>query len=155
MPSDSKLSSRPQWRILVVDDERMIRESISMLLRFDRHVVETANDGEEALGKLAAEKFDVVLTDFEMPRMRGDHLAVAIKARWPEQPVIMLSAYGEIFKAEGKQLPGVDLILSKPFLLDTLRQALVTVLGTKQTRTEHATPPAPSKEPPGKRPDKR
>jgi CheY-like chemotaxis protein len=106
---------------------------------YDGHEVETADDGEDALRKLAAENFDVVITDFEMPKMRGDSLAVAIKARWPEQPIILLSAYGEIFKAEGKQIPGVDLILSKPFLLETLRQALVSVFGTEQTKPGHVT----------------
>jgi CheY-like chemotaxis protein len=135
MPSVTMTSPGSQLRILVVDDERLVRESVNMLLSIDGHHVETATDGEDALGKLSAEKFDVVITDFEMPKMKGDNLAVAIKARWPEQPIILLSAYGEIFKAEGKQLPGVDLILSKPFLLETLRQALTTVLGTKEGET--------------------
>jgi len=153
MSSVSKPSARPKLRILVVDDERLVRESVNMLLSYDGHQVETANDGEDALRKLAAENFDVVITDFEMPKMRGDSLAVAIKARWPEQPIILLSAYGEIFKAEGKQLPGVDLILSKPFLLETLRQALVAVFGTEQTKPGHVT--APAKELHGKRHDKR
>ncbi|MBI3853641.1 MAG: response regulator [Verrucomicrobia bacterium] len=142
MPSASKPRPGRPLRILVVDDERLLRESVNMLLSYDGHQVELANDGDEALVTLAAKPFDVVLTDFEMPKMRGDHLAVAIKERWPELPVIMLSAYGEIFKAEGKQFPGVDLILSKPFLLATLRQALVTVLGTEQGEAGPLTPPS-------------
>ena len=154
MPSATKPSPKSQLRILVVDDERLVRESLNMLLSFDGHHVETASDGEDALGKLSAEKFDVVITDFEMPKMRGDSLAVAIKARWPEQPVILLSAYGEIFKAEGKELPGVDLILSKPFLLETLRQALVTVLGTSEDKAGPITPPPKRAPAPRKRPGK-
>ena len=154
MPSASKPWSGQPLRILVVDDERLLRESLNMLLSYDGHQVELANDGEEALGKLAANKFDVVLTDFEMPKMQGNHLAVAIKERWPELPVIMLSAYGEIFKAEGKQFPGVDLILSKPFLLATLRQALATVLGTEQTEAGPLAPPSKDAPGPRKRPGK-
>lgn len=153
MSSASKPPAKPKLHILVVDDERLVRESVNMLLSYDGHQVETANDGEDALRKLAAENFDVVITDFEMPKMRGDSLAVAIKARWPEQPIILLSAYGEIFKAEGKQIPGVDLILSKPFLLETLRQALVAVFGTEQAKSGHVT--LPTKESHGKRSDKR
>ena len=141
-----------QLRILVVDDERLVRESVNMLLSIDGHHVETATDGEDALGKLAAEKFDAVITDFEMPKMKGDELAVAIKARWPEQPVILLSAYGEIFKAEGKQIPGVDLILSKPFLLETLRQALATVLGTTEGEASPIASPLRDAPVPHKRP---
>lgn len=143
-----------QLRILVVDDERLVRESVNMLLSIDGHHVETATDGEDALGKLSAENFDAVITDFEMPKMKGDNLAVAIKARWPELPVILLSAYGEIFKAEGKRLPGVDLILSKPFLLETLRQALATVLGTTEGEAGPITSPSTDAPVPHKRPDK-
>ena len=154
MPSASKPRTGRPLRILVVDDERLLRESLNMLLSYDSHQVEVANDGEEALGKLAAAEFDVVLTDFEMPKMRGDDLAVAIKDRWPELPVIMLSAYGEIFKAEGKQFPGVDLILSKPFLLYTLRQALATVLGTTEAEIGRITPPSKDTPAPRKHPGK-
>ena len=73
-------------------------------------------------------KFDLVITDFAMPGMKGDELAAAIKARSPRQPVVMITAYAEMLQSSGKKLPGVDFLVSKPFLLEHLREAISTVL---------------------------
>jgi CheY-like chemotaxis protein len=69
----------------------------------------------------------LVITDFEMPMMKGDELAAAIKARAPKQPVVMITAYAEMLQASGNPLTGVDLIISKPFLLENLREAIAKV----------------------------
>ena len=69
-------------------------------------------------------QFDLVITDFEMPVMKGDELAAAIKARAPNQPVVMITAYAEMLQASGNPLTGVDCIISKPFLLENLREAI-------------------------------
>jgi DNA-binding NtrC family response regulator len=111
-----------------VDDEVFVCEAIKMMLGFDGHLVETASNGAEGLVKFENGKYDVIFTDFAMPVMQGDKFAAAIKERSPKQPVIMLSAHGSMLLATGKQLPGVDMILEKPFRLDTLRQAIEKVL---------------------------
>ena len=117
----------PQRRILVVDDEPLICDAVKMMLDFDGHLVETAGNGKEALAILAERQFDVIITDFEMPIMKGDELAAAIKARDPKQPVVLITAYGEMLQACGNPLTGVDLVISKPFLLETLREAIAKV----------------------------
>src|SRR5688572_29419615 len=101
MPIASNPATGPPQRILVVDDERLVRSSLSMLLAFDGHQVATAADAKQALEKLSVETFDLVITDFEMPGMKGDQLAATIKTRCPQQAIIMISAYGDIFRAEG------------------------------------------------------
>jgi CheY-like chemotaxis protein len=116
-----------QRRILVVDDEPIVRDTVKMLLRIDGHVVETADSGEDALALLEKGKFDVVVTDYEMPVMKGDELALAIKALDPAQPVIMITAYAEMLKSAGHSLEGIDYILSKPFLMGDLRTAIARV----------------------------
>jgi CheY-like chemotaxis protein len=63
--------------------------------------------------------------------MKGDELAVAIKARSPDQPIIMITAYAEMLESSGKKMPGIDFIISKPFLLEHLREALNKVLPAK------------------------
>jgi CheY-like chemotaxis protein len=98
-----------------------------MMLDFDGHVVETAANAKEALALLEKNKFDLVITDFEMPVMKGDELAAAIKARDPKQPVVMITAYAEMLQAAGNPLTGVDFIISKPFLLENLREAIAKV----------------------------
>jgi two-component system chemotaxis response regulator CheY len=72
-------------------------------------------------------QFDLVITDFEMPGMKGDELAAAIKAQAPNQPVVMITAYAEMLQASGNPLTGVDLTISKPFLLENLREAIAKV----------------------------
>ena len=115
-------------RILVVDDEPFVCDAVKMMLAFDGHDVVTANSGKEALSIFDKEKFDLVITDFAMPGMKGDELAAAIKARSPTQPVVMITAYAEMLQSSGKALPGVDFVVSKPFLLEHLRDAIATVL---------------------------
>ncbi len=121
-------SGKPSWRILVVDDEPAVCESIKMVLECDGHKVQTAHDGAEALSLLEQERFDLVTTDFYMPGMKGDALAAAIKQRLPKQPVLMISANGAIAQSFSGPLPGVDLILTKPFLMKDLRAAIAKVM---------------------------
>ena len=99
-----------------------------MMLEYDGHKVQTASNGSEALSLLEQNKFDLVTTDFFMTGMKGDALAAAIKERLPKQPVLMISANGAIAKASGNPLPGVDLLISKPFTMEELRQAIAKVL---------------------------
>jgi len=123
----------PQRRILVVDDEPFVCDAVKMMLAFDGHSVETASSGKDALAIFDKTKFDLVITDFAMPTMKGDELALAIKARNPRQPVVMITAYAEMLQSTGSPLPGVDFIISKPFLLENLREAIsrVTPVGSK------------------------
>ena len=71
------------YRILLVEDDAAIRESVSALLRLDGHHVETVDDGREALSLLAGRSYDVILSDFRMPSMDGDELYRRIEQRWP------------------------------------------------------------------------
>src|SRR5439155_5499351 len=80
-----------QRRILVVDDEPFVCDAVKMMLTFDGHVVETASNGRDALAIFEVGKFDLVITDFAMPNMKGDELAATIKARSPKQPVVMIT----------------------------------------------------------------
>jgi|SRR5436190_22689988 len=123
----------PSKKILVVDDEPFVCDAVKMMLVFDGHDVQTANSGKEALELVNKEKFDLIITDFAMPQMKGDELATLIKARTPGQPVIMITAYAEMLQSSGNPLAGVDEIISKPFLLDDLREALAKVVAGKKS----------------------
>jgi CheY-like chemotaxis protein len=121
----------PQRHILVVDDEPLVCDAVKMMLEFDGHVVEIAGSGKDALAMMEKSTFDLIITDFEMPAMKGDELAAAIKARDPKQPVVMITAYAEMLQAAGNPLTGVDYIVSKPFLLENLREAIAKVTPVK------------------------
>ena len=121
-------------RILVVDDEPFVCDAVKMMLTFDGHLVETASNGKEALAMFDKEKFDLVITDYAMPNMKGDELAAAIKARAPGQPVVMITAYAEMLQSSGNPLTGVDFVISKPFLLENLREAIAKVTPNKNRK---------------------
>jgi CheY-like chemotaxis protein len=114
----------PPKRILVVDDEPLVCDAVRMMLAFDGHYVETAPNANEALALFAQSKYDLVITDYAMPGMSGDRFAAAIKERAPKQPVVMITAFAEVLP---KPLSSVDLIISKPFLLENLREAIAKV----------------------------
>src|SRR6185312_3672583 len=118
----------PKKKVLVVDYEPFVCDALKMMLAFDGHAVVTTNDAQEALGIFDKEKFDLVITASAMPGMKGDELAAAIKAKAPQQPIVMITAYAERLQSSGKKLAGVDFLISKPFLLEHLREAISSVL---------------------------
>lgn len=119
-----KVETISNKNILVVDDEPFVCDAVKMMLSFDGHQVSTVPSAKEALARLATGDFDLVITDFAMPVMKGNELAAAIKGRHPGIPVIMITAYAEILDPERDALGGVDAIISKPFMLETLREAI-------------------------------
>jgi CheY-like chemotaxis protein len=115
-------------RILVVDDEPLVCDSIRRMLAVDGHQVETATSGEAALALFGKDTFALIITDYELPLMNGDKLAVAIKALAPNLPIALITAYAESLQSAGALLAGVDLVISKPFDLQELRQAVTNLL---------------------------
>ncbi len=112
-------------RILIADDEFGVREAIKLLLSIDEHTVTEAETGVAALDLFKKGTYDLVITDFEMPRMTGDELAIQIKKISPRQPVIMMTAYSEKLRGSGNP---VDAVLHKPFQFDELRQTMTALL---------------------------
>ena len=112
-------------RILLVDDQQSVREAISLLLSLDNHTVIEAGDGAQALEIFRRDQFDLVITDFEMPNMKGNELATRIKQLSPAQPILMITAYAE---RVGDSNNPVDVLLNKPFQLQDLRRAMVELL---------------------------
>ena len=111
--------------ILVVDDDPLVCETVTMLLQFDGHRVATASSGLQALAAFEPSRFDLVITDFFMPVMKGDELADAIKKRSPSQPVLMLTAYPEKVQTREHPMTSVDYLMGKPFELETLRAVII------------------------------
>ena len=114
----------PELRVLVVDDEPLIRRTIVELLTRDGHSADSASNGIEGLDKLRAGAFDVVITDRTMPHMTGDELAAEIKRASPEMPVIMLTGWAETMTAAGEHPAGVDVLVGKPPTIESIRRAL-------------------------------
>lgn len=111
-----------------MDDDPLVCDSIRRMLEFDQQKVQVAANAKDALAICEKEKFDLVILDYLMPEMKGDRLAVLLKERFPQIPIIMITAAAENIESMDQQSPGVDLMVAKPFQLNELRDAVSKVL---------------------------
>ena len=117
-------------RVLIVDDEGDIRETLSDLLAADGYTIHTAVDGAAALAAVLEHQPDLVLLDVDMPRLRGVEALVAIREISPATRVIMMSGKAALDEAKRALAAGAFDYVTKPFDLRYLDQAIRTaVLG--------------------------
>ena len=125
-------------RVLVVDDDPSVRESLRRSLAFNGYQVELAEDGEHALRKVASTHPDVVVLDVMMPRMDGLAACRALRAAGDDVPVLMLTARDEVSDRVAGLDAGADDYLPKPFALEELLarlRALLRRIGPSDSRS--------------------
>ncbi len=118
--------------VLLVDDDNLVRSTVARSLGQLGCCVREANDGAAALDVLAREPIDLIVTDLEMPRMDGEALVAAVRARQTALPIVVVSGNGH--SAEGPSFAGAmragaSLCLKKPFSMAALEAALRPYLG--------------------------
>ncbi|CAD5372800.1 Response regulatory domain-containing protein [Rubrivivax sp. A210] len=115
-------------RVLVVDDDPVVGKSFDRVLSGKGYAVVTARDGEEALAKIGAEKYDAVFTDIRMPGMDGITVAERIRAQQPWLPVVIVSGYATVENEARARAAGVSAVLHKPLspqmIEDSAREAV-------------------------------
>ncbi len=111
-------------RVLVIDDERSIRNTLKDILEFEKYTVELAEDGFKALELLKIKDFDVVLCDIKMPGMDGIEVLQKIEEIKSDVPVVMISGHGNIDTAVESIKKGAFDFIEKP--LDLNRFAYYT-----------------------------
>jgi DNA-binding NtrC family response regulator len=107
-------------RILVVDDEEIIRDSMRYILEKEGHEVETAKDGLEALKKAENKPFEIVITDLEMPELKGIELLEKLQKITPETFVLIITAYASIETAISALRKGASDYIIKPLEFDDI-----------------------------------
>jgi CheY-like chemotaxis protein len=120
-------------RILVADDERNVRRSLSLLLRSAGHAVVECEGGREAVERYGRDwrEIDVVILDLTMPDLSGGEVFTAIRAANPRAPVVVSSGFGLGGGAESlAREPGV-LALPKPYTSEELKRVLAEVVGSR------------------------
>ena len=128
-----------QMNTLVVDDEKGIRFFLQETLHRDGHTVETASSGEEALAKLRDTHFDLVMLDLRLGgRADGIRVLEAIRWRWPETTVIILTAHGSLDTAMAAIREGVDGYLLKPVDPSEVREAIREALERREMIAQRA-----------------
>ena len=110
-------------RVLVVDDEEVVRLGYRRVLSADGFRVMAAGDGREALDLMGGDRFDVVLMDMRMPGMDGIELLRAIKDQWPESEVVVVTGYPSIETAKEAVKLGAYDYLAKPLVPEEVLRA--------------------------------
>jgi signal transduction histidine kinase len=125
----------PGLRILIVDDDPVLRDSLGNTLGDEGHRVTLADGGQQGIdlfrnAQQGAEPFDVVLTDLGMPYVDGRQVVAAIRTIAPHTPIILLTGWGQQMGAE-HEVPQVSRVLGKPPRLRELRAALVELTAAR------------------------
>ena len=114
--------------ILIIDDEKAIRKTLSEILSYEGYKMDEAGDGEEGLKLFSSRTYDVVLCDIKMPKMDGIEFLEKAKLINPDVPIIVISGHGNIDTAVDAVKKGAFDYVSKPpdlnRLLITLRNAM-------------------------------
>ena len=126
-------------KILIVDDERSIRNSLREILEYEGYEVKDAADGQEGYKMASEEKFDIILSDIKMPKMDGIELLEKLKENGIDSQVVMISGHGTIETAVEAIRNGAFDFIAKPLdlnrVLITLKNALANSTLVKETTT--------------------
>jgi two-component system response regulator AtoC len=109
------MSELASTKILVVDDEKIMRDLVQRILNKAGYEVETLEDGEAALQRVAEGNVDMVISDVNMPGMSGFDLLKQIKQDHPQTAVIMMTGYADTFTIKDALMFGADEYITKPF----------------------------------------
>ena len=111
-------------KVLVVDDDPVISKSFNRVLAGKGYVVVSAENGEEALNKIANEQYDAVFTDIRMPGMDGIAVAEKLRAKQPWMPVVIITGYGSLENQARAEAAGVKEFLHKPLSPEMIEQSV-------------------------------
>ncbi len=124
-------------RILVIDDEAGIRESLEVLLTLEGYRVEAAFDGEAGLVKLEQNSYDLVLLDLALPGQTGLELLPQIHERYPDLPVVMITAFGTVDNVVEAVRAGAENFVQKPWDNEKLLADIRSAIARHQAEAEN------------------
>ena len=119
-----------QRKVLVVDDDPVVSKSIDRVLARKGYLVVSAENGLEALNKVAQEDYDAVFTDIKMPGMDGIEVAERMHAKRPWTPVLIITGYGSAEHEARAEAAGVRGFLRKPLSPEMIESSLAAALAT-------------------------
>lgn len=125
------------FSILIVDDEKNIREGLGKALEMDGYEVLLAEDGQEAFERVGEDEVDLVIADLKMPRMSGEELLKRMVETHPTIPVIILTGHGTIESAVNAMRAGAFDFMTKPVNLDRLGLLVKRALSTRELVLQH------------------
>jgi DNA-binding NtrC family response regulator len=131
------MTAKKDFQILIVDDEPLIRQSLFEIFRIEGYLVQMAASGEEALKLLANNIFDVVVTDYKLPKMTGLEVLEAVKKNHFKSEVILITGYGSIETAVEAMKKGAFDYITKPINDSEVKIIIGKILEKKQILEEN------------------
>ncbi len=123
-------------KILIVDDEKLVRWSLSEDFQKEDYQVDTAEDGKTALARIEAEQYDLILLDIRLPDANGIEILQTVKQANPNSTVIMMTAYGDIETAVEAMRAGAYDYVTKPFNVDEIRARVERAIETSHLKEQ-------------------
>lgn len=117
----------PSLRILVVDDETVVLDTLGEMLTMLSHRVELVPSGRSAIEMLSEERFDLVFTDLSMPEMDGWEVAREIRHAWPDVKIVLVTGYGKGTEPPTGEEGLIDGVIGKPFDFDQVTETIMQV----------------------------
>ncbi len=111
-------------KVLVVDDDPVISKSFNRVLAGKGYIVVSAENGQEALNKVAKEEYDAVFTDIRMPGVDGIEVAEQLRAKHPWTPVVIITGYGSPDNEARAEAAGVSGFLRKPLSPEMIKKSV-------------------------------
>lgn len=131
---------KTEIKILVVDDEEMMRSLLTKILSREGYQIVTATDGVHALEIMQEQEVNLVISDMKMPRMNGFELLKHIKNDSPDIGVIIMTAYGDTYTVKDALLLGADEYITKPFKSFEISLVVERAYWRLQSATESTQP---------------
>ncbi len=128
----------PPKHLLIVDDEKALREAIAERLSDHGFAVEQADNGEDALHRLADFAFDILITDLRLPGIDGRQVLEAALERYPDIIAIVITGYGTVKDAVDAIKQGAADFITKPFQFDALLHVLSSAMEQRRLKSENA-----------------
>ena len=126
-----------QYTVLIIDDEKNIREGLGAALELEDYTVALASDGKEGLERIQKGDIDLVITDLRMPKISGEQVLAKVTAENPGIPVIVLTGHGSIDSAVDAMRNGAYDFLTKPLNLDQLILIVKRALQGRELALKH------------------
>lgn len=121
-------------RILIIDDERSVVQSIALALAGEGVEIETVLSGEDALIRTAAVRYDLIICDLMMPGLSGLDLLKSLRTYRPNTPVLMITGYPTIKTAQESLKMGAFAFITKPFTPAEIRSAAARALAQADSK---------------------
>ena len=126
-----------KFTILIIDDEKNIREGLAANFEMEGYNVKTSSNGADGLKLIAKGDIDLVITDLRMPGISGEEVLAKVTAETPGVPVIILTGHGSIDSAVDAMRHGAYDFLTKPLNLDQLGMIVQRALSSREMSLQH------------------